>query len=207
MVLFFQIVIVFGQESKIEIPPFKDKYSNYVEQLENGKTDIDFTDFRNSFLESKQYDNKGTNYDDLKKQVFAEIKNKNYQEVIKLTKAMLSIDYTSMFAHMYLQKTYKILGDTLNRDKYHDIEFGLIYSITKSGDGLTCETGWHVTQIEEEYFIINVVLGGDFQGQALVGSKKDKCDKMTLKTEEGKIVSYYFEINKVFEMESKMFGK
>src|SRR5258706_7212377 len=103
--LFFRTLLVFGQDSKIEIPSFKDKYSNYDEQLEDEKSDIDYTDFRNSFLESEQYSKKGTNYDSLKKQVFVEIKNKNYQGVINLTKAMLSIDYTSMFGHMYLQKT------------------------------------------------------------------------------------------------------
>jgi hypothetical protein len=63
---------------------------------------------------------------------------------------MLSIGFTSMFAHKYLQNTYKILGDTDNQKKYHDIEFGLLRSIVNTGNGKTCETGWHVTQIEEE---------------------------------------------------------
>lgn len=204
--LIFQTVFAFGQDSKIEIPNFNDKYSNYVNLLETGKTDIDYVDFRNSFLESKQFSKKGTNYDSLKKQVYAEIKNKNYNDVIRLTKAMLSIDYTSLFAHKILQQTYKILGDTLNRNKYHDIEFGLLYSITKSGDGKTCETGWHVIQIEEEYFIINMI-GADFQSQSISSGGKNSCDKMVVKTEEGEVKTYYFEANKVFEMENKMFER
>ena len=206
VLLLFQALLTYGQESKIEIPNFNDKFSKYVQQLENGQTEIDYTDFRNSFLESKQFSNKGTNYDSLKKQVYFEIKNKNYQGVIKLTKAMLSIDYTSMFAHKYLQQTYKILGDTINRNKYHDIELGLLYSITKSGDGKTCETGWHVIQIEEEYFILNMI-GASLQEQSLINSGKNNCDKMVVKTEEDETKTYYFEVNKVFEMESKMFGK
>jgi hypothetical protein len=168
--------------------------------------DIDYTDFRNSFLDSKQFNNKGTNYDSLKKKVYAEIKNKNYQGVVSLTKAMLSIDYTSMFAHKYLQQTYKIVGDTLNQKKYHDIEFGLLYSITRSGDGKTCETGWHVTQIEEEYFILNM-LSADLQSQGISSGGKNACDKMVVKTEEGETKTYYFEANKVFEQEKKHFGK
>jgi hypothetical protein len=201
-----QNVFVFGQDTKIEIPNFNDKYSEYVRQLENGKTDIDFTDFRNSFLESKQFDKKSTNYDSLKKQVYTEIKNKNYKEVVRLTKAMLTIDYTSMFAHKYLQQTYKILGDTLNKNKYHDIEFGLLYSITRSGDGKTCETGWHVTQIEEEYFILSM-LGAEFQSQSISSGGKNTCDKMIVKTDDGETKTYFFEANKVFEMEKKMFRK
>jgi hypothetical protein len=203
--LILQTAFAFGQDTKIEVPNFNDKYSNYVKQLENGKIDIDYVDFRNSFLESKQFSKKSTNYDSLKKQVYAEIKSKNYNNVVRLTKAMLGIDYTSLFAHKYLQQTYKILGDTTNRNKYHDIEFGLLYSITRSGDGKTCETGWHVTQIEEEYFILNM-LGADLLEQSISNGGKNSCDKMVVKTEEGEKKTYYFEANKVFEMESKLFG-
>lgn len=206
IVFFFHLAIfVFAQDSKIGIPAFNDKYSTYVGQLESGDLNIDYTDFRNSFLDSKQFSRKGTGYDSLQKLVYAEIKNKNHQEVIRLTKAMLNIDYTSMFAHKYLQQTYKILGDTLNQKKYHDIEFGLLYSIVRSGDGKTCETGWHVTQIEEEYFILNM-LGAQLQSQSTSSGGKNACDKMVVKTEEGG-ATYYFEANKVFEMEKKMFEK
>jgi hypothetical protein len=198
--------VVFGQDSKIEIPSFNDKYSKYVSQLESGELGIDYTDFRNSFLDSRQFSVKGTNYNNLKKQVYAEIKSKNYLGVVSLSKAMLSIDYTSMFAHKYLQQTYKILGDTVNQKKYHDIEFGLLYSITTSGDGKTCETGWHITQIEEEYFIINMI-GAELQSQSISNGGKNACDKMVVKTEEGETKTLYFEANKVFEQEQKLFGK
>jgi Domain of unknown function (DUF4919) len=197
--------VVFAQDNKIEIPAFNDKYSNYVGQLESGVLNIDYTDFRNSFLDSKQFRRKAVNYDSLKKLAYIEIKDKNYQEVIKLTKAMLSIDYTSMFAHKYLQQTYKILGDTVNQKKYHDIEFGLLNSIVRSGDGKTCETGWHVTQIEEEYFILNMI-GAQLQIQSISSGGKNACDKMLVKTQEGE-ATYYFEANKVFEMERKLFEK
>ncbi|MGH2566558.1 MAG: DUF4919 domain-containing protein [Ginsengibacter sp.] len=195
----------FSQDTKIEIPKFKDKYSAYVKQLEDGKTDIDFTDFRNSFLDSEQFGKKGKNYDDLRKQVYEAIKSKDYKKVLELTKGMLSIDYTSMFAHKFLNQTYKVLGDTVNSAKYHDIEFGLINSIAKSGDGKTCETGWHVTQVEEEYFILNI-MEADFQSQSLISSSKNSCDKMGVKTKEGEVKTYYFEINKVMEMERKILG-
>lgn len=113
--LILKTAFVFGQATKIEIPNFDDKYSEYVKQLESGKTEIEYVDFRNSFLQSKQFIKKSKNYDSLKKLVYAEIKNKNYSEVVRLTKAMLSIDYTILCAHKYLQQTYKILGDTTNR--------------------------------------------------------------------------------------------
>lgn len=196
----------FGQAGTIVIPKFGDKYSDYVRKLENGQTDIDYTDFRDSFLESKQFGKKGTAYDSLKKLVRMAASNRNYNEVISLTKGMLSIDYTSMFAHKYLQQTYKILDDTINRNKYHDIEFGLLNSIIHSGDGKTCETGWHVTQIEEEYFILSVV-GATLQKQSISNGGGKLCDKMEVKKEEGETKTYYFEANKVFEIERKMLGE
>ena len=201
--LIFKTACAFAQ--RINIPDFNDRYCQYVKQLENGETDIDYTEFRSSFLASKQFNNKSTNYDSLKRQVYAGIKNRNYQEVVRLTKEMLSIDYTSMFAHKYLQQTFKILGDTIDRKKYHDIEFGLLNSITKSGNGKTCETGWHVTQIEEEYFILDMI-GASLQTQSISSSAKNTCDKMVVKNEDGSVETYYFEANKVFEMESKIFG-
>ncbi|GAA5083040.1 hypothetical protein GCM10023210_01100 [Chryseobacterium ginsengisoli] len=204
--LHFISIKTFAQENKIIIPNFDDKYSKYVKNLENGELDIDYTDFRNSFLESKQYNLKKSNYKDLKNQVYSEIEKKNYQGVINATKAILSIDYTSMFAHKYLQQTYKILGDAANQKKYHDIEFGLLNSIIKSGDGKSCETGWHVTQIEEEYFILSM-MGAELQSQSISNGGNNICDKMEVKKDDGSLKTYYFEANKVFEKENEMLKK
>jgi hypothetical protein len=196
----------FSQNAKVVVPPFGDKYSKYVQQLENGDLNIDFADFRNSFLESKQFSKKSIQFDSLRKQVFIEIKNKNYPNVVSLTIAMLNIDYTSIFAHKYLYQTYKILNDTLNQKKYHDIEFGLLHSIINSGDGKTCSTGWHVTQIDEEYFILDMI-GATLQMQSISSGGTNTCDQMTVTTEKGETRSYYFEANKVFEQEDKLYGK
>ncbi|MFP9113016.1 hypothetical protein ACLI1A_03695 [Flavobacterium sp. RHBU_3] len=107
-IFFSQLTICTAQEDKIKIPDTNDKYAEYVKKLENGETDIDYTDFRNSFVDSKMFSKKSTNYRDIQKKLFEAINKGDYNEVIKAAKAMLSIDYTSMTAHMYLQKTYKI---------------------------------------------------------------------------------------------------
>jgi hypothetical protein len=70
IVLFLHMAtIVFAQNSKFENPAFNDKYSEYVNQLENGDLNIDYADFRNSFLDSKKFRKKAVNYDSLKKLV------------------------------------------------------------------------------------------------------------------------------------------
>jgi hypothetical protein len=191
---------LYGQaDVAISIPGFSDAYSNYVKQLESGKIDIDYKAFRESFIESEQFkiaSARSGEFDSLKNEMYSEMTKKNHQEIIRLTKKMLSIDYTSMIAHKILRQTYTIIKDTLNAVKYKAIQFGLLNSIVKNGDGKTCATAWPVVQIEEEYFILQMI------GAQLLQQRTDNtggiCDKMDVKTEEGN-KTYYFEISKVFE--------
>lgn len=191
---------VYGQESKqIIVPNHNDKYSEYVQMLENGKTDIDYQDFRFSFLESEQFliaSKKSKDLDNLKKQMYSEMDNSNYAEIISITQQMLSIDYTNMLAHKILRQTYTILEDTENAQKYKTIQFGLLHSIIDKGDGKTCETAWTVIQVSEEYFILNM-LEAKVVMQSIY-NKKGFCDKIVAFVE-GKKKTYYFEISKVFE--------
>jgi hypothetical protein len=185
--------------SKVEIPGYGDKYSKFVKQLEDGQTNINYTEFRQSFLESEQFratGNQKPDLDALRKAMHELMKGSKYPEIIDVANKMLSIDYTDMEAHKILRQTYKILGDTANAKKYHDIEFGLLNSIVKKGDGKTCQTGWPVIQIAEEYFILDMV------GAKLVKQSVDNtgglCDKMEVQTAEGQ-KTYYFEVSKVFK--------
>jgi len=194
------LVRIYGQEnSQIIVPSYDDKYSAYVQMLENGETDIDYQDFRFSFLESKQFviaSKKSTELSDLTKRMYAEMDKSNYEEVISITKQMLSVDYTNMLAHKILRQTYVILEDAENAQKHKAIQFGLLYSIIDTGDGKTCETAWKVIQISEEYFILNML-----EAKVLMQSiynKKGFCDKIVALVE-GKKKTYYFEISKVFE--------
>jgi len=190
----------FGQTTpQVIIPNFNDKFCDYVKKLEAGQTDIDYQDFRFSFIESEQFkiaNKKSTEYDSLKKEMYVQMDKSNYQEIIKITKQMLSIDYTSMIAHKILRQTYKIAADTINAAKYKTIQFGLLNSIVKKGDGKTCETAWPVIQIEEEYFILEM-LRAKLKKQS-IDNDGGLCDKMEVKVD-GKKKTYYFETSKVFE--------
>ncbi|MCC9036942.1 DUF4919 domain-containing protein [Chryseobacterium sp. C-39] len=126
----------------------------------------------------------------------------NSQEIIKITKQILSIDYTDMLAHKILRQTYKIIGDTENEAKYKTIQFGLLNSIVKKGDGKTCATAWPIIQIEEEYFILKM-LDVKLQKQS-IDNKGGLCDKMDVKTENGDQKTYYFETSRVFEGYKKL---
>ncbi len=191
-------------EPEIIIPQFADKYCKYIEQLEVGNTAIDYQDFRFSFIESEQFiisNKKSKEFDSLKSEMYAQMENSNYPEIIDITKKMLSIDYTSMLAHKILRQTYKIVGDTIRAEKYKAIQFGLLNSIVKKGDGQSCETAWPVIQISEEYFILEMI-DAKLQKQS-VNNKGGFCDKMEVKVD-GKKKTYYFEVSKVFEGYKKL---
>ena len=180
------------------VPEFSDKYSNYVKQLEAGQLDIDYQDFRFSFIESEQFriaHKMANEFEVLKTEMYDLMSDKDFPAIITITKKMLSIDYTSLIAHKVLRQTYKAMGDTLNSKLYHDIQFGLLRSIISKGDGKTCGTAWPVIQRSEEYFIIETVFNATLLKQSAV-TEGGLCDKMEVKKAKKKGI-YYFETSKV----------
>jgi len=208
--LFFAISMTisirsFGQStSEVVLPSFQDTYSDYVKKLESGETNIDYQDFRYSFLKSEQYNlaqAASKEFDSLKREMYVQMNAANHSEIIQITKQLLSIDYTDMMAHKILRQTYKIIGDTANAAKYKTIQFGLMNSILQKGDGKSCETAWPVIKVEEEYFILEMV-GAKLKEQTLV-QDGGICDKMDFKVD-GKNKTFYFEVSKIFEGYKKM---
>ena len=196
---------VYGEATaRVIVPGYHDKYSNLVRQLEGGQTNIDYKEFRESFLESEQFKiaaKERTELGALREKMHELMAKSKYAEIIVVAKKMLSIDYTDMEAHKVLRQTCKILGETANANRYHDIEFGLLNSILKGGDGKSCATGWPVIQVTEEYFILEM-LGAKLLRQSLEHGNK-VCDKMEVETDQKK-QTYYFEVSKVFEGYGKM---
>jgi hypothetical protein len=191
------------ENPSVVVPSYKDKYSEFVTKLEAGETGINFREFRESFLESEQFKVTTSYNPDLKslrKTLHKLMSESRYTEIIAISKKMLSIDYTDMEAHKILQQTYKILGDTENQSKYYDIEFGLLNSIIKNGDGKSCQTAWPTIQIAEEYFILNMV-SAQLNKQS-IDNIGGLCDKMETESTEGNKI-YYFEISNTIKGHTK----
>ena len=196
-----------GESPQISVPSFDDKYSMLVRKLESGQTDIDYKEFRESFLESKQFAvaaSKRSELDRLQAALPKLMSQSKYPEIVQTTKTILSIDYTNMRAQKILYQTYKVLNDEANRKKYHDIEIGLLTSIVRNGDGKSCKTAWPVVQIEEEYFILDMV-GAELTRQS-IDNNGGLCDNMEVSTDKGK-ATYYFGIAKVFEGRQRLMKK
>ena len=99
---------IYGQEpSQIIVPNYDDKYCRYVQMLENGETDIDYKDFRFSFIDSEQFLNashKSADLTNLTKRMYEGMDKSDYEEILSVTKQILSIDYTNMLAHAVLSQ-------------------------------------------------------------------------------------------------------
>lgn len=200
----FSFTAIAQDAEPIVVPTFGDTYSNDVKKLEAGDMHIDFKEFRESFIESPQFEvahQQKPIMDSLTHAMYEAMHYKDFTKLVSITHQMLSIDYTCMLAHKILQQTYKYLGDTADSKKYHDIEFGLLNSIIRNGDGTTCETAWPVIQIEEEYFILDM-RGAKLLQQSVV-TEANLCDKMDTQTKEGN-KTFYFETSKVFEGYKKL---
>ena len=186
----------------VEIPDHGDVYSRLVRQLETGTTSIDYRAFRESFLASPQFKvaaDQASELKSLRAKMRFLMEDLSSEEIVEVAKKMLGIDYTDMEAHKILQQTYQILGDARNEKKYHAIEFGLLNSIVRSGDGKTCRTGWSVIQVAEQSFILDM-LGAKLVKQTLEGGR---CDRMEVDTDQGRR-TYYFEVSKVFKGYNKL---
>lgn len=157
IVFFFTIQI----QSKLIIPPFNDTYCSYIKQLENGEMNIDYTDFRMSYIDSEQYVI-STNELYLKKDsliniLAQEMNNNNPQGMLDVSEQLLEIDYTDMTSHNIQRQAYSLMGDTIGAKKHELILLGLLRSIIGNGDGQSCETAWPIIQLAEAYFIIQMI--------------------------------------------------
>jgi len=66
-----------------------------------------------------------------------------------------------------------------------------------NGDGKSCENGWSVIQVSEEYFILKM-LGVELNKQS-IDNDGGICDRMEVVDENGEKLIYYFEVSNVFK--------
>lgn len=70
----------------------------------------------------------------------------------------------------------------------------IIDTIISTGDGLTCESAFHVITTSDEYILLSV-FEVESQGQSLIGS----CDYLQFEKGKFKIDGLYFNVSKLFE--------
>jgi uncharacterized protein DUF4919 len=192
-----------GGALAIVLPDDGDEYSKLVARAAARDKGVDFRALRFAYLKSAAH-KRGDDVMSLKNAMFAAVKDGDAQRVREAAVKLLSADYIDMYGQKFLRQSCAILHDTDCADQGHFVEFGLLTSVTASGDGKTCKTGWEVVSVGEEYFILSM-MDVKVTMQSLVMGPPS-CDAMAVTDAEGKPQTYYFRIDSVLEDEAGMLG-
>jgi hypothetical protein len=191
----------------IALPGDADDYSRLVAQAAAGDQATDFRALRFSWLDSKARERHSEI--SLRPNMTAMLeatKAGNDQLVRGRAVALLSDEYVNLTGQQYLFAACDKIGDKPCTEQAKFVARGLVQSILRSGDGKTCESGWEVAMVEEEYAVLRI-MGMQPRQQALIMGKNGghSCDAMTVIDKDGKEVTQYFTIDRVMADEMKMF--
>jgi len=127
---------------------------------------------------------------------------KDYDKIIKLAEHAITVYPFDLRPMNYLAYIYHLKGDEVNAKKVAIRFNNILGTILSSGNGLKCETGFHVISVSDEYVLLNM-LKLKRESQSLVGN----CDYMSLEKGKYKMDGIYFNIEKILENEMKLFKK
>lgn len=187
----------------LAVTSYADEYektcSEILNKVKKGEAAVDYAALRQNCARSSWYvQRKQTKIDKIRKEMYAAADVKNYAEVKKLAKSILDINYLNMTAHRMLSWSLDALGDSVGSKRHLDIELGLLRSIGQSGSGKNCREGKIVIDVEEEYFVMQI-MGWKLKRQQTVSDGDITCDLMEVIDSDGNERKEYFNVNIVFE--------
>lgn len=161
---------------------------------------LNLSDFRHlyyGYIYQKEYQPYWKSQDEDKLLAFFQNENlnqKDYDEIIKIATHSIKefpFDLRPMYLMAYI---YHLKGDEEMNKKVSYRFQGLFQTIMSSGDGKSCETGFHVISVSHEYVILKMSQL-QFKKQFLIGD----CDYLEVEKNERNIDGFYFNIKKLFE--------
>ena len=173
--------------------------SEILNKVKNGETTVDYAALRQNCARTSWYvQRKQTKIDKIRREMYTAANEGKHAEVKKLAQSILDLNYLNMTAHRMLSWSLDALGDSVASKRHLDIELGLLRSIGQSGSGKNCKEGRIVIDVEEEYFVMQV-MGWKLKRQRTVSDGDVTCDLMEVTDSEGKERGEYFNVNIVFE--------
>ncbi|HWB61124.1 MAG TPA: DUF4919 domain-containing protein, partial [Chthoniobacteraceae bacterium] len=131
-------------------------------------------------------------------------KEKDYTKVLDLSKAWLEKCPVDAEVHFMRGQALIAQGDIAHYSMELYYFYGLVTSITSSGDGTSEKTAFKLISPEEENFVLSD-FGAEPTGQTMEGT----CDIVRCKVNDGKggekEVTYYFDISISIAAEAKQF--
>ncbi len=170
------------------------EYAVLLASLKAGKTYIDYTRLRLSYMDSPEYKvAKDTSKSE--KAMFEELDKKDYSAALKDAETVLESNYMNIDAHFVALVANREMGTTDKAEFHRTIFRGLINSIRNSGDGKSMESAWVVITVHEEYVLLRV-LGFRPGEQSLMHKDGHSYDVMKVKNaEDGTEQTFYFNVD------------
>jgi hypothetical protein len=203
-----KILVVLGLLAVAVLPPAvaapfavsdqPSEYATLLASLKAGKTAIDYTRLRLSYMDSPEY--KAAKDVSKSEDAMTEALNKkDYPAALKNAEAVLESNYVNIDAHFVAFVANREMG-AMDKAQFHRTVFrGLIDSIRNSGDGKSMETAWVVINVHEEYVILRA-LGFRPGEQSLIHKDGHSYDEMKVKNaEDGTAQTFYFNVDIPFK--------
>jgi hypothetical protein len=203
-----KILVVLGLLAVAALPPAvpasfavsdqPSEYATLLASLKAGKTDIDYTRLRLSYMDSPEY-KAAKDTSKPEKEMTDALNKKGYPAALKNAEAVLDSNYVNIDAHYVALVANKEMG-AMDKAEFHRTVFrGLINSIRNSGDGKSLEKAWVVINVHEEYVILRV-LGFRPGEQSLMHKDGHSYDVMKVKNaEDGTEQTFYFNVDIPFK--------
>ncbi len=130
------------------------------------------------------------NMDTERSAIFTAIRSKDFPKAIALAKPWLEKVPVDAEVHYLCGHFLKKTGDIPGSMYHFHCFYGLMRSITSTGDGKSVKTAWKVISVSEEYALLNEI-DAELIDQSLV----DNCDKMHVKLPNGTETDFYFDVS------------
>lgn len=149
-----------------------------------------FTKLRMDYAQRKDF-NPMWKLEEEREMVIAASRAKDYKKAFELSERWLAKCPVDADIHGVRAAAATALGDIKSYIHHLYFAYGLMQSVTSSGDGYTPKTAFKVISVSEEYSILRE-FGAEMTEQALI---EGPCDKMTCKLPSGKTVIFYFDVS------------
>lgn len=181
-------------------------YPGLISRLVAYDTTLTVTDYRHlyyGYVFQKEYQPYWRSPDEEKLVKFyrsANIDKKDYDKIIELASHSVSEFPFDLRQLNFMGYIYHLKGDEEMAKKVSRRFQGIFGAIMSSGDGKTCETGYHVISVSHEYVFLNL-----FQfnrtSQSLIGD----CDYLSFEKNSRNIDGVYFNIKKLMDKNLESF--
>jgi hypothetical protein len=183
-------------------------YPALMSRLVQFDTTLNLEDYRRlyyGYIFQKNYEPYWSSPDENKLLEFyrsEKIKENDYDKIIKLATHSIGEFPFDIRPINFLGYVYHLKGNDEMAKKVSYRFQSLLKTIMSSGDGKTCENGYHVISVSHEYVLLNI-FRFQMKQQSLIGH----CDYLEFEKDERNVEGLYFNIEKLLAKSSEKFQR